>query len=154
MKKDCGLNRMSETDPLDLKIIKALENDGRVSFMDLARKLKMNESTIRKRVLALQRKGIIRRFTIELDPEKIGLKTRAMVGVDVEPTELLNAVQKLCEIPEIRSVATSTGDHMIMTEIWTSNGRSLTEILVKKVGTIKGIRRICPAIILENFKKT
>ena len=145
---------MSEIDQSDLKIIKALENDGRASFMDLAKKLKMNESTIRKRVLALQRKGIIRRFTIELDPAKIGLKTIATVGMDVEPTALLNTVQKLCEIPEIRSVATSTGDHMIMTEIWTSDGRSLTEILVKKVGTIEGIRRLCPAIILENFKKT
>lgn len=145
---------MSEIDPSDLKIIRELEKDGRISFTDLAKKLKMNESTVRKRVLALQGKGIIKRFTIDLDQAKIGLKTIAMVGIDVEPTELLNAVQKLCEIPEIRSVATSTGDHMIMSEIWASDGRSLTEILVKKVGTIKGIRRLCPAIILENYKKT
>jgi len=143
---------MLEIDRVDLEILKMLQEDGRIPFTDIAQKLKLSESTIRKRVQALQRKGVIRRFTVEIDPTKIGLRTIAIVGFDVEPTKLLEVAQKLCEIKEIRSVATSTGDHMIMTEIWTRDGRELTRLISNKIGKIDGVKKICPAIILEKLK--
>ena len=143
---------MLEIDRVDLEILKMLQEDGRIPFTDIAQKLKLSESTIRKRVQALQRKGVIRRFTVEIDPTKIGLRTIAIVGFDVEPTKLLEVAQKLCEIKEIRSVATSTGDHMIMTEIWTRDGRELTRLFSNKIGKIDGVKKICPAIILEKLK--
>lgn len=143
---------MSEVDQLDLKILRLLEQDGRASFTSIARKLSLNESTVRKRVLALQEKGVIKKFSVDLDPAKIGLNTVAIVGVDVEPVRLLEAAQKLCEFPETRCVATSTGDHMIMTEIWARDARSFTELLSKKIGAIEGVRKICPAIILDKCK--
>jgi len=143
---------MVEIDELDLKIIRMLQEDGRLSFTNIAGKLKLSESTIRKRVQALQKKGVIKKFTIEIDPAKIGINTVAIVGVDVDPTELLEAAQRLCEIKEIRSVATSTGDHMIMTETWTKDGRELTKLISEKIGKIEGVKKICPAIILEKLK--
>ena len=143
---------MLEIDRVDLEILKMLQEDGRIPFTNIAQKLKLSESTIRKRVQALQRKGVIRRFTVEIDPTKIGLRTIAIVGFDVEPTKLLEVAQKLCEIKEIRSVATSTGDHMIMTEIWTRDGRELTRLISNKIGKIDGVKKICPAIILEKLK--
>jgi len=143
---------MSEIDQIDLKVLKMLEEDGRLPFTEMAGKLKLSESTIRKRVQSLQKKGVIRKFTIEIDPPKIGMRTIAIVGVDVDPTELLEGAQKLCGIKEIRSVATSTGDHMIMTEIWTRDGRELTKLISEKIGKINGVKKICPAIILEKLK--
>lgn len=143
---------MVKVDKLDLKILKMLQEDGRRSFTEMAEKLKLSESTVRKRVQALQKKGVIKKFTVKIDPAKIGINTVAIVGVDVEPTELLEAAQKLCEIKEIRSVATSTGDHMIMTEIWTKDGRELTRVISEKIGKIDGVKKICPAIILEKLK--
>ena len=41
---------------------------------------------------------------------------------------------------------------MIMTEIWARDGRELSEILFNKVGKIEGIKKVCPAIILEQLK--
>ncbi len=143
---------MVEVDKVDLEILKMLRGDGRLPFTEIARRLELSESTIRKRVQSLEEKGVIERFTVEIDPSKIGINTVAIVGVDVDPTELLQAAQKLCEIAEVCSVATSTGDHMIMTEIWSKNGRELTEILSERIGTIDGVKKICPAIILERLK--
>ena len=143
---------MVDVDALDMKILKLLEEDGRVSFTEIAKKLKLNESTIRKRVLRLQEKRVIKKFSVDLDPSKIGLKTVAIIGVDVEPVKLIEAAQKICEIPETRYVATSTGDHMIMTEIWAKDGRELTNLISNRIGKIEGIKKICPAIILEKLK--
>ncbi len=144
---------MLNPDEIDKKILQMLEQDSRRSFNEIAKKLKLSESTIRKRVVSLQEKGIIKKFTIQVDPTKLGAHSVSIVGIDVEPTKLLEVAQKLCELSEIRSVATSTGDHMIMTEIWTRDGRELTKLLSEKIGAIEGVKKICPAMILEKFKE-
>lgn len=144
---------MLDIDDCDRKIIQMLEQDSRRSFNEVAKKLKLSESAIRKRVMALQDKGVIKKFTIQVDPTKLGANSVSIVGVDVEPTKLLEVAQKLCDLEEIRSVATSTGDHMIMTEIWTKDGRELTKLLSGKIGAIDGIKKICPAMLLEKFKE-
>ena len=143
---------MPEVDELDLKILEMLQENGRDSFTEIGEKLQLNESTIRKRVRSLQRREVIKKFTVEIDPSKIGMRIVAIVGVDVDPTRLLEAAQKLCEIEEVQSVATSTGDHMILTEIWSRNGRELTRLISEEIGTISGVKKICPAIILEKMK--
>jgi len=143
---------MSQLDKINTKILELLEEDGRKSFTEIADRLKMNESTVRKRVLALQRNGVIKRFTIAVDPSKLGINTVAIVGIDVEPTRLLEISQKLCDFKEIRCVATSSGDHMILTEIWTKDGRELTRLISEKIKNLEGVKRICPAIVLEKLK--
>jgi Lrp/AsnC family transcriptional regulator for asnA, asnC and gidA len=143
---------MSALDEIDVKILEMLEDDGRKSFTEIAQKLNLSEATIRKRVSALKKKGVIEKFTIKVDPTKLGIKTVAIVGMEVDPPRLLEVAQKLCDFKEIKCVATSTGDHMIMTEIWTKDGRELTKLISEKIGTIEGIKRICPAIILEKLK--
>lgn len=149
------MKKLSENriiDALDIKILKLLEEDGRASFTEIARKLKLNESTVRKRILRLKSKQVIKKFSIEIDPSKIGFHTVAIIGIDVEPAKLLEAVQQICEIPAARYVATSTGDHMILTEIWAKDGRALTSLISNQIGKIEGIKKICPAIILEKLK--
>jgi Lrp/AsnC family transcriptional regulator for asnA, asnC and gidA len=143
---------IAEIDELDRKILGLLQENGRLTFTEIAQKLRLSESTIRKRVQALQERGVIKKFNVEIDPAKIGLNTVAIVGIDVDPPKLLEVAQKLCELKEIRCVATSTGDHMIMTEIWTKDGRELTRLISEKIGPIEGVKKICPAIILEKLK--
>ena len=143
---------MVKIDETDLEILKILQKDGRTPFTDIAQKLKLSESAVRKRVQALQKEGVIKKFTIEINPSKIGFNIVAIVGFDVDPTKLLKVAQELCEIKEVRSVATSTGDHMIMTEIWTKNGMELAKLISEKIGKIEGVRKVCPAIILEKLK--
>lgn len=144
---------MSEIDEIDAKILEMLDEDGRKSFTEMAQKLKLNEATVRKRVSNLQKEGVIKKFTVKVDPARLGIKTVAIVGMHADPSKMLDIAQKLCDFKEIKSVATSTGDHMIMTEIWTRNGKELTKIISEKIATIEGVKKICPAIILEQLKE-
>ncbi len=138
---------------VDKRIIQMLQQDSRRSFNEISKKLNLSESAVRKRVISLQEKGIIKKFTIQVDPTKLGYNSISIVGVDVEPTKLLETAQKLCDFDEVKSVATSTGDHMIMIEIWTKDGRELTRLTCEKIGKIEGVKKLCPAIILEKFKE-
>ncbi|MGC8961869.1 MAG: Lrp/AsnC family transcriptional regulator, partial [Candidatus Bathyarchaeia archaeon] len=53
-------------DAADMKIIELLQEDSSQTYAELAKKLGMKESTVRKRILALRDKGVIKRFTVIL----------------------------------------------------------------------------------------
>ncbi len=139
-------------DDKDKKIIELLEKNSRMPFTEIAKILGVTETTVRKRVEELEKKGIIKKYTIEINPEKMGYKTVTILGMDVEPKYLLEAAKKLAEVDECKWVATSTGDHMLMCEVWARNGEHLFQILTNKIGKIKGVRDLCPAIIMERIK--
>ncbi len=139
-------------DERDKKIIEMLKENARRPYTDMAKELGVTETTIRKRVAELERSGVIKKYTIEIAPEKIGFKTITILGIDVEPKYLLEVAQKLAEMDEVQWVATSTGDHMIMCEVWAANGEALMKLLSSKIGKIKGITDLCPAIVLEKIK--
>lgn len=139
-------------DKKDKKIIEILSDDSRTPYTEIAKKLRVSESTIRKRIKALENEGVIQKYSIVVNPAKVGYNTVAIVGLDVEPSKFLSVASKMAELEEVRYVATSTGDHMIMFEIWTRDGKELTKIISDKIGKIAGINRICPSIILEKLK--
>ncbi|MEM1581051.1 MAG: Lrp/AsnC family transcriptional regulator [Candidatus Bathyarchaeia archaeon] len=140
-------------DETDLAILKFLQDDASMPFTEVARRLKLSESTVRKRVEKMRRDGVIKKFTVVIEPSKIGLNIIAIVGIDVDPSKLLEISQKMCEISETKYVATSTGDHMIMVEIWAKDVKELARIISEKIGVIDGVKRICPSIILEKLKE-
>jgi Lrp/AsnC family transcriptional regulator for asnA, asnC and gidA len=141
-------------DEKDMKILEILRENARTPLTDIATTLGVSESTIRKRVRALEDRGIIKRYTIVVDPAKLGYDSVSFVGLDVEPTHFLDVAIKMTEFPEVRFVATSTGDHMIMTEIWLKDGRELGKFIAEKIGRLEGVQRVCPAVILEKLKDT
>ena len=143
---------MFNLDEIDARILELLEEDARRSFTEMAEKLKVSESSIRKRVSALQKEGVIKKFTIKVDHAKLGLNTVAIVGIDVDSDKMLEIAQKLCDFKDVKCVATSSGDHMIMLEVWAKNGKELNNLISEKIGKIDGVRQICPALILEKLK--
>jgi Lrp/AsnC family transcriptional regulator, regulator for asnA, asnC and gidA len=143
---------MSKIDETDIKILELLEEDARRPFTEMAHKLKVSESAVRKRITAMQREGVITKFTIKVDHGKLGLKTVAIVGLDVESGKMLEIAQQLCDLKELKCVATTSGDHMIMLEIWAKNGKELNRLISEKIGKMSGVKQICPALILEKLK--
>ncbi|WP_456473827.1 Lrp/AsnC family transcriptional regulator [Candidatus Pyrohabitans sp.] len=140
-------------DEKDLKIIDILRKDARTPFTEIARRLHVSEATVRKRVDVLEKMGIIKGYTIVVDPAKMGYGTVALVGINTNPDMFLSVAEKLTEFEEVRFVATSTGDHMIMAEVWTRNGKELSSLISEKIGKLEGITHIRPAIILEKLKE-
>ncbi len=139
-------------DEKDRKIIEILEKNARTPFTQIAKEVGLSEGAVRKRVEALERKGVIRKYVAVVDPKKLGYNNVTILGLDVDPTKLLDIANEIAKIKEVRTVCLSTGDHMIMAEIWAKDGKELSEILAKKIGKIDGIKRLCPAILLEKIK--
>ncbi len=139
-------------DERDMLIIDILQENARTPYTEIAARLGVGESAIRKRVKALEEEGVIEGYTIVVNPAKLGYNSISLVGLDVEPTHFLDVAIRMTEFPEVKFVATSTGDHMIMTEIWLKDGRALGEFIAEKIGKLEGVHRVCPAVIMEKLK--
>jgi len=144
---------MAKIDEIDKKILELLEENSRMHYTDMASELDVSEATIRNRVKCLENNDIIKKYTIEINPRDIGYKIVTMLGVDVEPQNLLEAVDKIRDVEQVRWAAKSSGDHMIMAEIWTKDAEQLSSIISEKIGKIEGVRDMRPAILLEKKDK-
>jgi len=132
-------------------LLRILQQNSRTPFIEIARRLKVTETAVRKKVKKLQEEGVIRRFTIEIDPKKIGFAVQAIIGVDTKPEKYIPAIEKMKNMEEVLSLYSSSGDHMILMECWFKDTEELRKFL-KKLESIDGVTRICPAIILEKIK--
>ncbi len=142
---------MVKIDEKDKKILEMLLKDSRTPYTEIGEKLDISEATVRKRISSLKEQEVIERFTINIDPSKLGYNTVTLLGLDVEPKYFLQAIEHIKEIDEVKWVAKSTGDHMIMSEIWAKDGEHLMRIITDDIGEIKGVKDLCPAIILEKM---
>ncbi len=61
-------------DDTDLKIVDAIRNDGRFRYLEVSKKINVNEKTIRERLKKMKANGFLQGFTLFIDPSKIGYK--------------------------------------------------------------------------------
>ncbi len=139
-------------DERDMLIIDILRENARTPHTEIAARLDVAESTIRNRVRALEEEGVIKQYTVVTDPAKLGYNSVALVGIDVEPSHLLDVALRLSEFPEVKFVATSAGDHMIMTEVWLTDGGALRTFIAEKIRKLDGVQRVSPTVIMDNWK--
>lgn len=89
---------------LDQKILDILIDDGRRSFADIARELGISRVHVRERVQKLMADGVIEKFTLIVNPEKIGSTVSAFFDVEVDPQGILPIAEDLARQPEVRSL--------------------------------------------------
>jgi len=72
-------------DPVDLQILRLLQNDARITYRDLAAAAGVAPSTCLDRVNRLRREGVIRGYSVQLDPAALGVPLQAFLAVRTGP---------------------------------------------------------------------
>ena len=135
----------------DARIIALLRQNADLSYRDMARKLGLNESTLRKRIVALRSKGVIRRRLADVNAEKLGYKSRMMLAVDAEPSKMFEVGKKLAAIPQARFVFAMSGENDFLVVIWTRDNDSMARV-VDSVGTIEGVVKVTQNFLWDRLK--
>lgn len=121
-------------DEIDIRILDSLRKNSRNSFLQLAKKLKVSEGTIRKRVKNMLQKNVIKRFTIEESYDTsavVEVVTTAQISTD----RIVTDVKKIKGVQNTLEVA---GRFTILCMVKTSNLESINEI-VEKIRQVKGV---------------
>ncbi len=134
-----------------MKIVEILQKNARTPYTQIARKLGVTEAAVRKRVKKLEEIGVIKGYRAIIDPKKLGYNIIAFIGFDVDPERYASVISTVKNLPEVRRMFSTTGDHMIMIECWFGNGDALLAF-VRSLENIEGVSRVCPAIIVEELK--
>lgn len=132
---------MDRIDDLDLKILSELSRDASISVPKLSKKVNINASVVYSRIKRLIKRGLIKRFTVIINDEALGLNVKALTGINMDSKLRDNVLNELFKIPEVREVSEVTGRFDVLV---TMNARSLDEmhqLISEKVGRIEGVQK-------------
>ncbi len=139
-------------DEKDLKIIKLLQENSRIPYTELAKRVGISDVAIIKRIKKLEKQGVIKKYTIVIDPKKLGYNSVSIVGINVEPEYLFPVISYLKEKEYVKYLALTSGDHTLMAIIWAKNGSELAKIH-NEISKLPGVTKVCPSIILDVIKE-
>jgi Lrp/AsnC family transcriptional regulator for asnA, asnC and gidA len=138
-------------DATDRRIIALLQRDGRMSNMEIARRLNLSEATVRRRISRLLETGTISIVAVP-SPETVGLTLSAIIGVSCELARLDEIAKGIAELAETRYLGYSTGPYDLVIEAFFYSHEHLLEFLTKKIASIRGVTKTETAIILKVAK--
>ncbi|WP_296224122.1 Lrp/AsnC family transcriptional regulator [Ralstonia sp. UBA689] len=120
---------MSTLDELDQRILNVLLTDSRISLKQLAEQVGLSSPSVSERLRRLDERGVIRQYTVDLDPKALGYPLQAIVRVRPMPGKL-HIVQKLIEeIPQISECDKVTGEDCFIARLFVRSIDQLDHIL-------------------------
>ncbi len=135
-----------QVNDLDRKIIELLKENGRMSYVKIAKALGVSEGTIRKRIHEMTRSGIIKRFSVEISFSK---GAQAITLVSVSPSTPTSEVSReLKKIKFIEKIYEVTGQYDIVAYISAFNIAEVNQA-IEEIRKVKGVSQTNTMIILN-----
>jgi len=101
---------MKFIDCIDLKILSELIENSKTSLVKIGKKLNLHPNVVAYRINKMEKQGIIKDYTVELDFEKLGLNEQMYVGLTLPPdSEREEILKQIMSIPQTMKVISSLG---------------------------------------------
>jgi len=144
-------------DELDLKILRLLQDDGRMSLADLAAKVGLSASPCLRRVRIMEKAGVIARYVAVLDQRAVGLPVSVFVSVKLEKQkeDLLDKFARtIARWPEVLECYLMTGPRDYLLRVVVADLAAYEQFLKQKLTRLEGIASIESSFALEQVKYT
>ncbi|NAZ12482.1 MAG: winged helix-turn-helix transcriptional regulator [Desulfurococcales archaeon] len=140
-------------DDIDYKILKELSMDSEKGVKEIAEKIGIPVSTCFNRIKKLKELGVIKRFTINVDPSIIGYDVTAAIHLNVEGPYLEEIEKTLAENPNILYLYDITGEYDVLA---IARFRSVEELdkFIKSLLKNPKIKRTITNVILRVVKES
>lgn len=139
-------------DETDKKILELLTINGRMSYVDIGKELGLSRVSIRERVNQLIEKGVIEKFSVVINSEKVGKGVSAFFEVDCEPASLVRVAETLANNPSVASCYQMTGPSTLHMHVLVEDFAKLEKFINEELYSLDGISRVESHILLRRFK--
>jgi Lrp/AsnC family transcriptional regulator for asnA, asnC and gidA len=145
---------MSKIDDIDKKISDLLIEDGRMTCVEIARRIgNITERAVRYRIDRLIKRGIID-IRGNVNAKNLGFNVFADVFIEVEPGLVIEVARKIAEFECVSYVACATGERDISVQIFAKDNTELYTFVTDVISRISGVRRthtsFVPVIIKDD----
>ncbi|MHA2030672.1 MAG: Lrp/AsnC family transcriptional regulator [Candidatus Kariarchaeaceae archaeon] len=142
----------SNLDELDYYILRELQKDSRKQYRELAKEKDKALGTISNRVQRLQQLGIIKNWTINVDPELVGIDFTTIINIKIDVKHLDAVNEQLTKLPDLIAIYNVTGENDIIAIGRFYNRRHL-DLTIHKIINIPHIQRTSSNICLRTLKE-
>ncbi|MDJ0708124.1 MAG: Lrp/AsnC family transcriptional regulator [Leptolyngbyaceae cyanobacterium MO_188.B28] len=142
-------------DTLDLKIVRRLMHQGRMTWSDLANSLGLSAPAAADRVRRLEERGVIQGYSALIEPNSLGYNLTAFVSVSLERPEHRDAfLQKIGSLAEIQECHHVTGEDDYLLKVRCRGTQDLERLISEELKSLPGLLRTRTAIALSTVKET
>jgi len=138
-------------DATDMKIIRLLQKNGRMSNTDIAKKAGISETTVRYRLQRLTKENFIQVVAM-VNPTKLGFGIEGSIRIKADIKAIDKVTEKLKTIDSLYFVARSMGSYDFDTEYYVKSTTDLKE-LIDTINAIDGILETDVSTILDYVKE-
>jgi DNA-binding Lrp family transcriptional regulator len=129
----------ADLDALDFRLVEMLQKDSSMPFVDIAEKLGVTEGTVRNRVRRLRRLGVIRRFTVSVDPLVLGQSVVAFVLLNAVNGRLNDVAKKLSSMDAVVEVHETHTYGDLLLKVRAKSPSDLASIISNNIKGVPGV---------------
>ena len=142
-------------DRIDREILSLLQDDGRMTNVDLAERVGLTAPPCLRRVRALEQAGVIRGYHAECDPAQLGfpITVFAMVSLRSQAEQDLGAFEAhIAAIPEVRECHMLNGEIDFILKIVASDLESFQRLLTTKLTSAPNVASVKSSLTIRTAK--
>jgi len=146
------MRRKIELDETDVKILKLLLSNSRLSFREIARHLNLSVGTVISRIKSMEKERIVKGYAAIVDHEKLGYELTAVIEITVSKGKLLEVEKEVAKLKNVCAVYDITGltDALIIAKF--RRRQELSEF-VKKILAMPFVERTNTHLVLTTVKE-
>lgn len=144
-------------DKTDYRILKILQQDGRITNLQLSKEVGLSTAPTLMRVQKLEEAKIIKGYYAELNEELLGFSIKAIIQVSLtrqRENTMQDFSKKINQIDEIVECNQITGTYDYQLKAVVKDIAALNDLISEKLSKVKGIRKIQSYIILSSVKSS
>ena len=139
-------------DATDLEILKCLRENSRINASDIGERVDMSVSAVIERIKKLDNSGVVRKYTLLVEPKRIGYDVLAYISVSLEHPKFNQSFEKaVADNRHVIECHYITGDFDFLLKVMTASMDGLTGIL-NSIKSISGVSLTRTLIVLSTSK--
>lgn len=140
-------------DEVDRRLLDVLDADGRVSVNELARRAGVSRATAYARFDRLVSEGVIDRFTIEVEPEVLGLGVTALILLNVDQGAWPTVRDKLSNLPGVEYLALTSGGFDFALLVRAPDIAALRDVVLHRLQRMREVRSSQTVFVLDEDRR-
>ena len=142
-------------DEIDIKILRALQEDARQTTKELAAKVNLSTTPVFERLKRLEREGYIRQYVAILDAEKLDLGFEVYCSVKLKQMSrdvARDFTRMIRQIPQVAECYNISGEYDYLLKIRARNMKEYNEFVINTLGTIDAIGSVQSSFVMNEIK--